>query len=206
MRKGACKLGVQGMTLCLSLAISVSAVAEQTPASNYEPQPVKSTLADLEKQLQGTSNPEQKFYLLTTVAAAALEAGKKEKADKYAIELLTQAPKLKKNWNSGNAIQVGNLVLGRIALMSGDIEKARQYLLEAGKTPGSPQLNSFGPNMLLAKELLEKGERDVVLQYFELCGKFWTLHYGKLEQWTTAVRKGAVPDFGANLVYALGTY
>ena len=45
--------------------------------------------------------------------------------------------------------------------------------MAAGATPGSPQLDSFGPNMTLAKELLEKGQPDVVLHYFALCKNFW---------------------------------
>jgi hypothetical protein len=53
--------------------------------------------------------------------------------------------------------------------------------------------------MALAKELLEKGEPEIVLEYFELCSKFW--RNGKLDQWTNEVRKGNDPDFGANLVY-----
>jgi hypothetical protein len=48
---------------------------------------------------------------------------------------------------------------------NGDIEEAKKQLLLAGKTPSSPQLNSFGPNMILAKELLDKGEKDTVLHY-----------------------------------------
>ena len=62
-------------------------------------------------------------------------------------------------------------------------------------------MNSFGPNMSLAKDLLEKGERDTVLQYFELCRKFWTMDYGKLDEWSQEVRAGKIPRFGANLVY-----
>jgi len=38
-------------------------------------------------------------------------------------------------------------------LKEGKVEDAKHYLLEAGKTPGSPQLNSFGPDMSLAEEL-----------------------------------------------------
>ena len=63
------------------------------------------------------------------------------------------------------------------------------------------QMNSFGPNMMLAKDLLEKGERDTVLQYFELCRKFWKMDWGKLNQWSKEVRMGQTPDFGANLIY-----
>jgi hypothetical protein len=55
--------------------------------------------------------------------------------------------------------------------------------------------------MMLAKELLEKGERKSVLEYFDLCVKFWTGDNGKLSQWRTAVQSGEVPDFGANLRY-----
>ena len=53
---------------------------------------------------------------------------------------------------------------------------ANAYLLAVGRTPGSPQLNSFGPNMALAAELLQKEVRDTVLQYFELRGQSggWT--------------------------------
>jgi hypothetical protein len=93
----------------------------------------------------------------------------------------------------------GNLILGHVALRGGDIAAAKTYLLKAGETSGSPQLNSFGPNMALAKELLEQGEPDIVLKYFGLCGKFWD---GKeLEEWTALVKGGLIPDFGANLVY-----
>ena len=85
----------------------------------------------------------------------------------------------------------------------GDIERAKEHLLAAGNTSGSPQLNSFGPNMTLAKELLEQGERDVVLEYFRLCAKFWKSrsHLGTLEEWANQVKAGMVPDFGANLRY-----
>jgi len=31
----------------------------------------------------------------------------------------------------------------------------------------------FGPNVSLAKDLIEKGERDTVVEYFEACRKFW---------------------------------
>ena len=50
--------------------------------------------------------------------------------------------------------------------------------------------------MALAKALIEKGERDVALRYFELCGKFWK--NPKLKQWTATVKGGGMPDFGGN--------
>ena len=85
-----------------------------------------------------------------------------------------------------------------------NIESAKAFLLKAGNTPGSPQLNSFGPNMFLAKELLELGETAVVLEYLELCGKFWQPSFQQMsgaDKWKTQIENGQIPDFKANMVY-----
>jgi hypothetical protein len=153
------------------------------------------------QKLAATKNNEERFYALDDTAKESFNVGKIEDAGKFANELLTLAPHFKGNWNYGNAIQDGNLVLGRIALRDGHIQEAGQYLLAAGRSPRSPQMDSFGPNMSLAKDLLEKGQRDVVLQYFGLCRKFWSMDYGKLDEWSNDVKAGNIPSFGANLVY-----
>jgi hypothetical protein len=105
------------------------------------------------------------------------------------------------DWNYGNAIYYGNFVLGRIAAREDNLVLAGQYLLAAGATPGSPQLDSFGPNVTLAKELIENGQSDVVLQYFAICKHLWKMDHGKLDEWGATVRKGGIPDFGSNLCY-----
>jgi len=53
--------------------------------------------------------------------------------------------------------------------------------------------------MVLANELLEKGETEVVLEYFDLCEKFWKHQPERLEAWKKAVKAGSKPDFGPNL-------
>lgn len=146
-----------------------------------------------------SADGEDKFDGLTQLAKVAFEANDMGKAEAYANEVLRLAPQYARSWNYGNAIHDGNSVLGRIRLRQGKIAEAKNYLLMAGETPGSPQLNSSGPNMSLAKELLEKGERDVVLQYFELCGKFWKSGAKKLQDWREVVKGNRTPDFGANL-------
>jgi len=158
-------------------------------------------LKQFERSLAITSSGQEKFYQLADLAKMAYNAGELKKAEIYANDLLTQAVQYTDNWNYGNAVHHGNLVLGRIALRSDDLEKTQQYLLKAGKTPGSPQLNSFGPNMALAKELLERNEKEIVIQYFELCGIFWKTGQDKLNKWTTLAKEGNVPDFRANLSY-----
>jgi tetratricopeptide (TPR) repeat protein len=159
------------------------------------------SLKQLEAAFSLTPEERKKFYLLANLAKTAFEAGEFVKAEEYSTELLNKAAQYKNDWNHGNAIHHGNLVLGRLVLRSGDVDKAKAYLIRAGETPGSPQLNSFGPNMTLAKELLEKGEREIVIQYFELCSRFWKKHKDRLDNWTIIVRDGGIPEFGANLDY-----
>ena len=55
--------------------------------------------------------------------------------------------------------------------------------------------------MSLAKQLVEEGEFDVVLKYFDLVDVFWSDHGSFLDDWRATVRKGETPDFGANMVY-----
>ena len=162
------------------------------------PRSPQEILADLEQDRDG-GNDSRQFYMLDEVTKAAVRAGAFDKAAEYAQELLSEVAKNADDPNYGNAIHDGNIVLGRLALRHGDVKKAARLLLEAGRTPGSTQLNSFGPDMTLAQELLEKGEREVVLQYFALCHRFWGTGAQQLEAWSTTVREGGIPKFGANL-------
>ncbi|OGF50096.1 MAG: hypothetical protein A2231_09520 [Candidatus Firestonebacteria bacterium RIFOXYA2_FULL_40_8] len=161
----------------------------------------KKSLEEYEESYALIKDNDRKNHLLNDLAKAAFKAGEIIKAEKYASELLKKAASDKVNIMYGNAIHDGNMILGRIALKSGDIEKAKKYLIESGKTPGSPVLDSFGPNMSLAKELLEKGEWNTVLEYFELISKFWESNDDELKKWKESVKKEIIPDFGGNLLY-----
>jgi len=135
---------------------------------------------------------------LGRIAKAAMAAKNTDKAKEYAMKMLAQD---RDDWNSGNNIHDGNAILGQVALLSDDVDEAKRRLLEAGKTHGSPQLGSFGPNMTLAKELLKRGEKETVLEYFDLCSEFWEMGGDRLEQWSAKVKAGKRPAFGGNLNY-----
>jgi hypothetical protein len=170
------------------------------PRAHEETESAKS-LQEFERAQAADTDASSRYNRLNFLAKEAFDAGALKQASQYAIELLNPTPEHLKNWNYGSAIHTGNTVLGRIALRQGQLEPAKTYLLKAGQTPGAPTLNTFGPNMSLAKELAEKGEKDVVIQYFDLCRKFWMMGDDKLDQWTKEVSAGIVPDFGANLLY-----
>jgi hypothetical protein len=159
------------------------------------------SLQEFERAQAADPDASSRFNRLDKLATQAFEAGDLKQASLYANDLLAAAPEHLKDWNYGNAIHTGNTVLGRIALRQGQIKPAKEYLLKAGQTLGSPQLHSFGPNMSLAKELAEKGETDVVVEYLDLCRKFWSMGDKNLDKWTKEVRAGIAPDFGANLLY-----
>ncbi len=139
------------------------------------------------------------------LALATLEAGETATAKRHASESLKNNTD-SKSWNYGNIIHNANETLGLLALREGKVPEAKRYLLKAGQTPGSPQLNSYGPSMDLARELLEEGERNAVIEYLDLIGSFWGQGYGYktnetaargkralLQQWKTDIRAGKIP-------------
>lgn len=137
--------------------------------------PVKA-LAELENAytLHGAGSKAAEA-LLDNMARAAFSAGDMEKAEKYASEMLKLTAggnKSGNDWNYGNLIYNGNFILGRIAMKKGDIDEAEKRLSAAGETPGSPQLNSFGPDCTLAAELFKAGRKDAVIRFLMEISKF----------------------------------
>lgn len=140
------------------------------------------------------------------LAQAALEAKETELAKQHAIETL-QKNTDETSDHYGNVIHNANQILGRCALREGNLADAKAYLLKAGATPGSPQLNSFGPQLHLARELLEKGEKETVLQYLDLVSKFWASdneesalgnqisneHAALIAGWKREIAEGKIP-------------
>jgi hypothetical protein len=51
--------------------------------------------------------------------------------------------------------------------------------------------------------MIERGERQVVLDYFELCRSFLQIGVkrGTLDEWSLFFENGGIPDFKGNLVY-----
>lgn len=165
------------------------------------------TLDELKQELNVASDAEKKLYIKSKIvkkyASEPLTSTNIVEAKSFAESILKTVDDFKKDWNYGNIIHHGNLVLGRIRLFQGDSDGAKKYLVLASKTPGSPQLDSFGPNMTLARELLEKGEKDSVLKYLDACLVFWKIPHAASEAsaWKQSISEGKVPDFKGNLFY-----
>jgi hypothetical protein len=149
---------------------------------------------------------------LTAQSQAALQSGDVVTAARLASELLARNTD-RTSWNYGNVIHGANQILGLAALHTGDTGAAREYLLAAGRTPGSPQLDSFGPTMTLAQALLRQGEREVVLTYLDDVARFWASpkktknlidsvlgrvlsgrNANSIKAWKAAIQRGEVPN------------
>jgi hypothetical protein len=131
-------------------------------------------------------------------AIASVEAGNLLQAKELAIDVLSNNTDIH-SWNYSNIINIANTVLGRVALREKNIEKAKKYLLQSANIIGSPQLNSFGPSFILARELLEKNEKKVVLNYLDHIAQFWTTstsYYkkNKLKRWNQVILTNGIPE------------
>ncbi len=148
-----------------------------------------------ESDLKNATSDYKRWLAKTDLAIYLVDDNRLEEAQRYALEVLADAPKWKDDWNYGNAIQAGNLGLGRIKLRANDITGAVEHLLYAGKTPGSPQLNSFGPNFILADELFAVGKTEEVKEYLKLCRNFWKNGKDNIERWIKIIEDGGKPNF-----------
>lgn len=91
-----------------------------------------------------------------------------------------------------NSVQWAHIVLGQVAIRDNP-EVACAELALAGRTRGSPQLNSFGPDLALAQSLLDLGYVDAVVDYLTECKRFWEMDRGLLDQWIRAISTGERP-------------
>ena len=137
------------------------------------------------------------------LALAYVESGTRTKEILTIAEALL-ASNTVTNWNYGNLIYDMHTLLGRIALRGGDVAGAKRQLAASGKTPGSPQLNSFGPDFVLARELLQKGEQTAVTEHLDNIAVFWANpdassssakeHQKRIAAWKETIRAGQTPD------------
>lgn len=135
-----------------------------------------------------------RFYSLDDKITEAYKTNDFGKVKELAKENLELAAVYRCNWNFGNAIHETNRVLGLVSLKGGDIDAAADYLLKAGKSTGSPQLDTFGPELDLANQLLQLGKVDAVKSYLKDIKSFWEMNNGQVDTWLAEIEKGGKPQ------------
>ena len=145
------------------------------------------------KELYDNSERYDRFRILRHVCKNAIMVDKVEDAKIYANILLNLSKDYSENWNYGNAIHDGNMVLGLVALKEENISDAKMYLLRSANTVTSPTLKTFGPNLMLADALIEQKEFDTVIKYFIMIKEIWENDDGRLDSWIAILEKGGHP-------------
>ncbi|MGA8490942.1 MAG: hypothetical protein WB711_10990 [Terriglobales bacterium] len=138
-------------------------------------------------------DPGYRTLLLPVLANLAFDVKDDKAARTYATQALDLASHAGDRTIQGTsvgpqAIHDANDVLGRVALRNGDLQQAREYLLKAA--PVGENMNTLGPRMLLAQALLDRGEREVVLQYLDKMKTSWKSGTTQLDHWIAAIKTG----------------
>ena len=142
------------------------------------------------------SDAEHELFASCSMANFAFETNSPQ-AKYLALQLLSKAAKNPPAY--GYAIHVGNIVLGKIALLEDKQSQAAHHLILAGEAPSSHILSDKGPDMSLASALLKLGEVEIVSDFVnkmsqhdfnESCQKM-------LERWRVVIRDGKGIDIDA---------
>lgn len=82
--------------------------------------------------------------------------------------------------------------IGRLALKNGNQRLALEQLQRSLQVPRTPQLQTVGPRIMLANELLEKGEKKRVLEYLDAVEKVWNIPSAmdQLKKWRAEIFAG----------------
>lgn len=175
----------------LHLAFLYKAQAHTASAPQQVERASKS-LAEFETALRLTSYRSDAWLL--QLPEVALIAGETAKARAYALGLLRlgwhSIANASQGSRSGECIHRGNIVLGKIAFAANDLQQAKAHLIEAAKAPWVISKENKQPDITLAALLLERGERDVVIEYLKLCQLIWKDHKDELSARIEAVRNG----------------
>ena len=150
----------------------------------------REALRAFEECVELAGNEARRFYALTDLIEAAGDHFQVERTQEVAAELFELAKRYQDDWNYGNAIFYANYALAQIAFRSEDLDNAGKFLLKASQTPGSPQLDSFGPNFELAQRLLDHGDKATVREYIVNCAKFWKSGRDRCHKWLKQIETG----------------
>ncbi len=145
-------------------------------------------------EFRGAEDIGERYSAITRAAKAAYMLGLFSEARQWFEEMTELLRLVPKDWNYGNIIYYQNWIFGMFAFDAGNMDEAKHYLALAASTVGSPQLNSFGPNMKLARNLLKSGEVKVFLDFLDKIEIFWKHGKPWINVWRNKVNQGLIPN------------
>jgi len=128
----------------------------------------------------------QKLNMRADIAQAEFEASDDASAERDA-QALAAAVRNIYDWH------IGQMVLGRLALARGDEAAAKEHLLASVRPPASIKNPVLQPNMTLAQEILDSGDKQTVLAFLEASRDIWKFDQGRLDHMVNFVKRGLPP-------------
>jgi len=157
------------------------------PGENIE-NPTERALEEYNRVLALTQNPAARRALSGDMADAAFRIGD--------FPLAAELAKIYLKSSDRPAVQRANTILGRVALRTDDITGAKRFLLDSADSNAARDIALSGPILVLAQELIERGERETVVQYLEDCLALWPRGEAILRIWIAQIHEGRTPNFG----------
>jgi len=121
------------------------------------------------------------------VATAEFAAGDDASAERDA-RAMADAPQ------NPNEYNLGQTLLGRLAIARGDVGEGKQRLLASLKPPEKFKNPVFEPNMTLAQDVYDAGDKDAVLEFLEASRTVWKNDRGRLDRMISFVKQAPSAD------------
>jgi hypothetical protein len=119
-------------------------------------------------------------------------------ARNYAQELLAAAAQHPHTYTQINADREASMILGWYALYSNNLADAKARLFSA-RTPVAPHLMQsycfMDPLMKLAGWMLDRDQREAVLEYLRRDQELVPEFRDRLARWASEIEQGLTPDF-----------
>jgi hypothetical protein len=128
------------------------------------------------------------------LAQYAFLAGQLDQAEEIAKVLMKSDDP--SSYTSRRQQYIAHIILGRVALERKQVGRAKKHLQSATQCARGILLTTFGPDMSLAKGLLDHGMQFVVLEYLKQFLSCPSRMNPIIEQWIKEINGGKVPDFG----------
>jgi hypothetical protein len=157
----------------------------------------------LRQRAQRTNDPGEKLRLLTEaynllpdnakpgiraeMAVAEFAAGDDRSTERDA-RTLADTP------SNPNEYDLGQTLLGRLAIARGNAAEAKRRLLASLKPPAKFKNPVFEPNMTLAQDIYDAGDKDAVLEFLEASRNVWKFDRGRIDRMINFVRKAPSVD------------
>jgi len=164
---------------------------------------IRTRIEELERTCFEPADKEGRSYLSAELARCAFAAGLDDAA-RLAQIAVTAGERSDRRVGFDDPLHDANIILGRIAMRSGDATGAARFLLRAANVRLSPHPEPLGPDVVLAEALLAAGHRDAVAEYFTICASRWAEGREMLQGWAHDIRKGRTPELPSDREHSNG--